>query len=54
MKFSQKIFYNWNEFSAKTENEDLLELILNWNEGAAKTEKDIVSIKLVELEVNCG
>ena len=27
---------------------------LNWNESAAKTENDIVSIKLVELEVIRG
>ena len=54
MKFSQNISYNWNEFSAETENEDLSELFLNWNESAAKTEKDIVSNNLVELEVICG
>ena len=47
-------FYNWNDFAAKTENEDLSELFLIWNESAAKTEKNIVSIKLVQLEVICG
>ena len=41
------------EFAAETENENLSEIFLNWNESAAKTEKDIVSNKLVELEVIC-
>ena len=47
-------FQNCLELAAKTENEDLSEIVLNWNEGAAKTEKDIVSNKFVELEVICG
>ena len=50
----QNVFLNGNEFSAETENEDLSELFLNWNESAAETDKDIVSKKLVELEVICG
>ena len=53
MKFFQIVFYNWNEFAAKAENEDLSDLFLNWKESEAKTEKDILLKKLVELEVIC-